>query len=240
MSPKPLKLHKKAKPEKATAVPAVVAAPAETAATVQEPAPVPVSPPEAAPPQPVEAAATAAPVEEQKPQRPEMPAQFCLEPAEWAGNNNAIYADESNDCKQCQKDYPDTAAACKARQDFLALVESIPAGKNEKTAKKARPASSGRASRTPSNGRKPASVRIDDLLKERKPLDEIVAAIAVSEYGSEGDAAKKSARVRIESHLKAIRTGTYCRADLMKPEITYLNAAPAAPATAAAPAAPVQ
>jgi len=64
--------------------------------------------------------ASVAPVAESKgPDRPEMPANFCLTKKEWDSDATGFDA-TSNQCKACGKDFPDTCKVCKTRAEFLA------------------------------------------------------------------------------------------------------------------------
>jgi hypothetical protein len=169
-------------------------------------------------------------VEAEKPkaERPTMPANFCMDQKDWEGTG-VCYDPSSNNCKTCEKDFPETTTICKARAEFLGV-----AVKASKTAK-AKKAPGEKATRTPKNGIAPQSVRIDEMLKAEKPLADMISALAKTDFGGDTEAGKKAAETRVQSHLKAIRTGTYCRADLMKPFVSYLaTAAPAAPAPAKA------
>ena len=160
---------------------------------------------------PIEVPVVAAPV------RPEMPANFCMEKADWDGAG-VCYDAGSNNCGTCTKDFPETVAVCIERMKFLGGVVKAAKVKKSGTAK-VRAAKDG--------GVKPQSIMIDELLTASTGMPAMVAAIASAAYG--GDA--KEAEARINSHLKAIRTGTYCRTALMADKIAYLTvAAPAAPA----------
>ena len=160
---------------------------------------------------PIEVPVVAAPV------RPEMPANFCMEKADWDGAG-VCYDAGSNNCGTCTKDFPETVAVCIERMKFLGGVVKAAKVKKSGTAKV-------RAAKV--GGAKPQSIMIDELLTASTAMASMVAAIASAAYG--GDA--KEAENRINSHLKAIRTGTYCRAALMADKVAYLSvAAPAAPA----------
>jgi hypothetical protein len=153
------------------------------------------------------------------PVRPEMPANFCMEKADWDGSG-VCYDPNSNNCKTCTKDFPETTAVCVARATFLGVV--VKTAKTKKSGEK--------AVRVNKNGKKPQSVRIDELLKTGASTSAIIDALA-PDFGGDNEPAKSAAKIRLESHLKAIRTGTYCRAEAMKPFIGYLAAA--APVAAA-------
>ena len=167
--------------------------------------------------------------ESPKADMPTMPANFCMDQKDWEGTG-VCYDPASNNCKTCEKDFPETLAVCKARAEFLGVV--VKAGKTAKAKK----ASGPKAVRTNKNGVAPQSTRIDEMLKASKPLAEMVSALAASDFGGDNEAGKKAADARITSHLKAIRTSTYCRAALMAPFIAYLAATTPAPAAAQAPA----
>lgn len=168
-------------------------------------------------------------LESPKVDKPTMPANFCMDQKDWDGTG-VCYDPASNNCKTCEKDFPETLAMCKARAEFLGVV-----GKAGKTAK-AKKAPGEKAVRTNKNGVAPQSIRIDEMLKAEKPLADIVSALATTDFGGDTEAGKKAAEVRIQSHLKAIRTSTYCRAALMAPFVAYLTTAAPAPAAAQTPA----
>jgi len=152
------------------------------------------------------------------PVRPEMPANFCMEKADWAGNG-VCYDAGSNNCGTCTKDFPETVTVCIERMKFLGGVVKTAKAKKAPGTAKVRTAKVG--------GTKPQSIIIDELLTASTAMPAMIAAIAAAAYS--GDA--KEAEARINSHLKAIRTGTYCRAALMADKVAYLTvAAPAAPA----------
>lgn len=160
---------------------------------------------------PIEVPVVVAPV------RPEMPANFCMEKADWDGSG-VCYDAGSNNCGTCTKDFPETVTVCIERMKFLGGAVKAAKAKKSGTAKV-------RAAKV--GGVKPQSIVIDELLTASTAMPAMIAAIAASAYA--GNA--KDAEARINSHLKAIRTGTYCRAALMADKVAYLTvAAPAAPA----------
>lgn len=158
--------------------------------------------------------------ESPKIERPNMPADFCMQPSDWEGTGEC-YDPNSNNCMACEKDFPETAQVCKARADFLGIM-----GKAGKTAK-AKKAPGQKAVRVKKNGKLPQSLVIDGYLKESKPLTEMISALAESDFGGCSEAGLKAAGDRITSHLKAIDTGKYCRTAEMKPFVAYLKAKPA-------------
>jgi hypothetical protein len=137
-----------------------------------------------------------------------MPANFCMEPADWEGNG-VCYDPSSKNCKTCEKDFPETVAICRERTLFLGIV--VNSGKAKK-------ASGPKAERKPKNGKTPQSLIIDGYITEQKSIADMVVALAAAEFN--GDS--KQAAARITSHLKAIKTGSYCRAETMKPQAAYL------------------
>jgi hypothetical protein len=176
---------------------------------------------EQAPANAEETQAAAAPVQEQKIERPTMPDNFCMEQSDWEGTG-VCYDESSNNCKTCLKDFPETAAICKARADFLGIAGKAGKAKSSKT----KPA---KANKAP--GKAPQSIVIDGYIKDKKTLEEMTVLLAERDFGGNNNAGKAGALRRIDSHLKAINTGTYCRAAEMKPHVAYLTA-PAAPAAA--------
>jgi hypothetical protein len=137
------------------------------------------------------------------------------------------YDPGSNNCKTCGDDFPETLAVCKARAEFLGTTAK--AGKTAKAKK-----SGEKAVRVTKSGMAPQSVRIDEMLKAEMAVSEMVTTLAAADFGGDNEAGKKAAEVRVHSHLKAIQTGTYCRAAVMKPFTAYLSTAKAAPAVAPA------
>jgi hypothetical protein len=159
---------------------------------------------------PIEAPVVAAPV------RPEMPADFCMEKADWDGAG-VCYDAGSNNCGTCTKDFPETVAVCIERMKFLGGTVKTAKTKKAGTAK----------ARVAKNGAKPQCLVIDDLLRASTAMADMIASFAAIAYA--GDA--KAAEGRINRHLKSIRVGEYVRSAVMKEFIAYLAvAAPAAPA----------
>lgn len=154
------------------------------------------------------------------PQRPIMPDGFCMDQEEW-NSTNVCHDPDNNACKACEKDAPECFATCKARGEFL-----FGAAKNKKAGK----SGGARAPRTNASGKKPQSVKIDDMIREKLTFSEMVDRLAEEDFGGANEVGKKASNARIVSHLKAIRTGTYCRAADMLPNISYLDAKPT-PAT---------
>jgi hypothetical protein len=160
---------------------------------------------------PIEVPVVAAPV------RPEMPANFCMEKADWDGAG-VCYDAGSNNCGTCTKDFPETVAVCIERMKFLGGVVKAAKVKKSGTAKV----------RVPKvGGARPQCLVIDDLLRASTAMADMVASFATTAYA--GDA--KASERRLNRHLKSIRVGEYVRSAEMIPHIAYLTvAAPAAPA----------
>ncbi len=197
--------------ETAAAVPAVI--PAETKQEETQNVAEETKPAENAP---TEAEKTETPA----PQRPTMPDGFCMDQEEWE-SSNVCHDPENNACQACEKDAPECFATCKARGEFL-----FGAAKD----KKARKSGGARAPRTNTSGKKPQSVKIDDMIREKMSIAAMVDRLAEEDFGGANEVGKKAANTRIQSHLKAIRTGTYCRAAEMLPNVSYLDVKPT-PAT---------
>ena len=160
---------------------------------------------------PIEVPVVAAPV------RPEMPANFCMEKADWDGAG-VCYDAGSNNCGTCTKDFPETVAVCIERMKFLGGAVKAAKAKKSGTAKV----------RVPKvGGARPQCLVIDDLLRASTAMADMVASFATTAYA--GDA--KASERRLNRHLKSIRVGEYVRSAEMLPYIAYLAvAAPAAPA----------
>lgn len=146
---------------------------------------------------------------EAKPERPAFNAGFCLDETTWASNERLL--DESSEsCKMCQKDMPDTHGACKARDAFLsaeALAGKAPKKPGERKSKE--PAA-------PTQG----SI-INGMLKESKPLKDIIAAVATAYYNGN----VKAADGRVKRHIqRGIIGGEARNAAEMKPHVAYLSA----------------
>lgn len=172
--------------------------------------------------------ASVAPVAESKgPDRPEMPANFCLTKKEWDSDATGFDA-TSNQCKACGKDFPDTCKVCKTRAEFLASK-----------AKEAKVRKAGGLRKTSStSGIPPQTKIIDDGLLAKLPKSEIVANLATAHYGGNGEANIALATKRFDRHLKSIKDGSYVRAATVVNCIAYLSAKTAkaeqAPAKASA------
>jgi hypothetical protein len=172
--------------------------------------------------------ASVAPVAESKgPDRPEMPANFCLTKKEWDSDATGFDA-TSNQCKACGKDFPDTCKVCKTRAEFLASK-----------AKEAKVRKAGGLRKTSStSGIPPQTKIIDDGLLAKLPKSEIVANLATAHYGGNGEANIALATKRFDRHLKSIKDGSYVRAATVANCIAYLTAKTAkaeqAPAKASA------
>ena len=156
--------------------------------------------------------------------RPEIPADFCLDKADW-DSNTTCYDPNSNNCKACKKDFPKTTAACIARAEFLAVTVKE---------SKARKASAGdRGSRAG----KPTQVKIiDDGLLAKQSKDVIITALAKAHYGGEADGSKSLSTKRFDRHLKSIKDGSYVNSAKFADIISYLDKKPvvAKPAPVAA------
>ena len=172
--------------------------------------------------------ASVAPVAESKgPDRPEMPANFCLTKKEWDSDATGFDA-TSNQCKACGKDFPDTCKVCKTRAEFLASK-----------AKEAKVRKAGGLRKTSStSGIPPQTKIIDDGLLAKLPKSEIVTNLAMAHYGGNGEANIALATKRFDRHLKSIKDGSYVRAATVVNCIAYLSAkavkAEQAPAKASA------
>ena len=139
------------------------------------------------------------------PERPKLPADFCLDKSDWEGNATC-YSETSHQCyvdkikypgkkSPCEKDFPVTHAACMARADYLSTI-----GK----AAKAKKISTGeRKSRV--GGVASQCKIINDGLLAKLPKSEIIANVAAIHYA--GDVASSSRRV--ERHIKSLKDGTY-------------------------------
>jgi len=160
---------------------------------------------------PIEVPVVAAPV------RPEMPANFCMEKADWDGAG-VCYDAGSNNCGTCTKDFPETVAVCIERMKFLGGAVKAAKAKKSGTAKV----------RVPKvGGARPGCLVIDDLLRASTAMADMVASFATTAYA--GDA--KASERRLNRHLKSIRVGEYVRSAEMLPYIAYLSVAtPVAPA----------
>lgn len=138
---------------------------------------------------------------------PPMPASFCLTEQAWNSDSTELFSPESGECKECVDKFPDCYKACREREEILKSRKA--SGKKKRTAK-------AKAEGDPA--KRPQSIKIDDLIKAEITKAEAVTTLAAEEF--EGN--EKRAGQRIDSHIKAIRTGTYCRAEAMKP---FLEAA---------------
>ena len=145
----------------------------------------------------------------------DIPANFCMEPEDWTSTDpNSGYDATSNNCtKSCKKDFPDTFNACVARSAFLSKASKVgktAKAKKEKTAKEPREKIAGAPTQT--------SI-INSMLKEKKTMEEMVAALTPTYNGS--------AKGRILNHLVSIRKNLCVSAKLFAPgELDYLNAKP--------------
>jgi len=166
---------------------------------------------------------TTAPVVEER-KRPTMPADFCLQSENDWNSNEDFYDITSNHCSACAKDMPETAKVCEARSLFLKIeVKAVAAAKK-----------SGTASRITKSGVPTQTKIIDDGLLAKKDQSTIVAELAKAHYGGETEASKALALKRFERHLKSIKDGSYCHADMVKSNIAYLSkTVPTAPTTTA-------
>jgi hypothetical protein len=165
------------------------------------------------------------PAETKGPDRPKLPADFCLDKSDWE-SNSACFDANSKQCKACQKDFPETAKACSARTDFLKL---------EVKAVKARKASSGAVRKTAS-GIAPQTKIIDDGLLAKLSKADIITNLAKAHYGGEDAAQKSLATKRFDRHLKSIKDGSYVRAATVVNCIAYLTKKADEKPAAAAPA----
>ena len=170
--------------------------------------------------------ASVAPVAESKgPDRPEMPANFCLTKKEWDSDATGFDA-TSNQCKACGKDFPDTCKVCKTRAEFLASK-----------AKEAKVRKAGGLRKTSStSGIPPQTKIIDDGLLAKLPKSEIVTNLAMAHYGGNGEANIALATKRFDRHLKSIKDGSYVRAATVVNCLAYLTAKAEKTAPAQAPA----
>jgi len=161
-------------------------------------------------------------VEEPKIVRPDMPADFCMDPADW--DSNRLFLDKSNNnCKTCEKDMPECFGVCLARQNFLSGPGKVVKAKKDKGAK---------AVRTNKNGKTPQSIVIDGYIKAEMTVANMIIELAKADFGGETEPGLKASKGRISSHLNAIEKGTYCRAAEMLPFVAYLKAVPVAAAVA--------
>lgn len=153
--------------------------------------------------EPVAETKTEAPVAEKiEAKRPEMPADFCMDPKDWTANGIA-YDASSNQCGACKADFPVTFAACVARSEFLAALGKT--GKVKKT----------KATGTPREkvaGAPTQTDLINSMLKEHKTIEEMVAATSADMKG------------RIKRHINSVLNGSCVSAALFTPgELDYLK-----------------
>ena len=82
------------------------------------------------------------------------------------------------------------------------------------------------------DGKAPQSTVIDGYIKAEMTVAEMITELAKADFGGEEAPAIKASKGRINSHLNAIKKGTYCRTAEMLPLIAYLSVV--APVTAVA------
>jgi len=138
------------------------------------------------------------------PKRPDMPANFCMEKADWEGNG-VCYDPKSNGCKACAKDkeFAETIAVCKARAEFLATFTKAAKPKGERKAR--------------TGGTSQTDV-INKGIAEKKSMTEIAKEVAAAAYS--GD--EKTAKQRISRHIKSILNGSCKNAAALQPMVAYL------------------
>jgi hypothetical protein len=166
---------------------------------------------EAKPEAKTEASAEAKPEAKVEPIKkiPAMPDSYCLDEASWKSDRTDLFSAESNECVECEKKYPECFAACREREQTLL---------SRKGGSRTRSRKSGTAKTPRDPGQRPQSIKIDDLIKSAMAKEEAVTTLAAEEFG--GD--EKRAGQRVDSHVKAIKSGSYCRAEAMK---SFLEAA---------------
>lgn len=151
-------------------------------------------------------------VEAQKgPERPKLPADFCLDKKDWE-SNNVCFDPTSNNCKTCKKDFPKTQEACSARADYLAALGKVAKAKKVTGERKVK-----------EGGVAPQTKIIDDGLLAKKPKETIIAEVAKLHYGGDNEAGRSLAAKRFERHLKSIKDGSYVRASVVASVISYLE-----------------
>jgi len=145
-------------------------------------------------------------VEAPAPERPAMPANFCLDQKVWDSNEGG-YNPASNGCKACAKDpdFAETVKVCIARAAFIAAVS-----------KKAPKVKGERAPRI-GGGNTQAGI-MNTGFDSKLSVEELVKAVAAVHYA--GDA--KTAAKRVSRHIKSILNGTCPGAELLKPKVAYL------------------
>jgi hypothetical protein len=151
-------------------------------------------------------------VEPEKSLLPTMTAEFCLQDQKYWEGKDDIYNPASKDCVTCGKDFPNQPASCAARTAFLA------AGTVKKTRKAGTP-----KVKVPKDGRLPQSLQIDEYIKAGMSIETMTATLATRDFS--GDL--KQALARNMSHLKAIMSGRYCKAELMRPYLRNFSDADA-------------
>lgn len=155
------------------------------------------------------------------PDRPKFVPGFCLqEKSIWDGNERFYDANSSNCKKSCKNDCPQVREACIARDNFIAAM--VKETKGKKTSTGERKTRSGIATQT--------SI-INTMLAEKKPLVEIIAAVAKAHY-SDNEAGRSVGTGRVNRHIKSIKDGSCKNADALKVTIAYLDK-PVAKAVAA-------
>lgn len=127
------------------------------------------------------------------PVRPVMPEGYCLTAADWDGNEKNLHDPHSENCQECLSESPERFEACRTREVFLGAKPTTKKVRGERTVK--------------ANGEKPQSIQLDELIKANTKYEDMVA---------------KFGKARVISHIRAIRTGKYCRADGMKESVAYL------------------
>lgn len=134
-------------------------------------------------------AAEAPKVEEPpKPTKPAIPEGYCLTAGDWDGTEKNLWDPHSENCAECLSENPERYEACRLREQFLGTPKPKAAkAPGERTVK--------------ANGERPQSLQIDDMIRASAKYEDMVT---------------KFGKARIISHLKAIRTGKYCRATAMK------------------------
>jgi hypothetical protein len=149
------------------------------------------------------------------PERPKCPAEFCLDKKDWDSNTTCFYPG-SKSCKTCKKDYPKTHETCSERADYLVAV-----GKITKTKK------TGTGEHKTKNGVATQTNIINAMLSEKKPLTDIIAAVAKIHY-SDNEAGRSVSSGRVNRHIKSIKDGSCKNAETLKPIIAYLDKKPKA------------
>lgn len=149
------------------------------------------------------------------PERPKFNPDFCMQEKKIWDSNERFYDANSGECqKACKKDCPQVYKDCLARDQFLAAL-----AKETKTAKKT---SSG-VRKIKEGGVPPQTKIIDDGLLAKKPKDTIISELATAHYGGDNEVGRSLGGKRFERHLKSIKDGSYVRAAVVAPVISYLD-----------------